>query len=119
MNSKDFCTEVGKQSGVPRDVVQKVFFHIISYGKKIIAEGDYWRLPGLGKFWCANLKPTKYLDRFELAKGRQVYHDLPARRRIKFKFAPYASANHEVGLDPSKLHMGVEPLEDDDADPTS
>jgi nucleoid DNA-binding protein len=94
----EFAAAVAKKlgKGWSRDNVQKVLAACIGYGKDIIQEGDTWRLPGLGKFFCVDLPATQHLDRFKLAEGKRVMHDLPPRKRVKFKFQPYSSANEQV-----------------------
>jgi hypothetical protein len=92
LNSKTFCLLLGKRVGISRDMAHKVLAEAIKLGMEIIKEGDFWRLPGLGKIYCLKVPPSRYLDRFKLAEGKEVWHDLPARKRIKCRFTPYASA---------------------------
>lgn len=72
--------------------VFRLFVECINYGKEIIAQGDEWRLPGLGKFYLTDLPP-----RTQTADGRMV-RDLNAhpRQKIKCKFSAFKSATQAV-----------------------
>jgi hypothetical protein len=119
MNSKEFNTGVGRKCGIPRDTVQKVITAMVDYAKEIMAEGDTWRIPGLGNMYCMDVPAGRYLDRFHSTPGKEIWLDFPARKRIKMKFSPYCSANKDVmeAENPEDCGLSVAE-EDDDSDTT-
>lgn len=70
--------------------VFRIFLACIAFGKDIIANGDEWRLPGLGKFYCVELP-----DRTRNAEGRMV-RTLEGKKKVKCKFASFKSATEGV-----------------------
>jgi len=74
--------------GIPQEEVFRTFLACIAYGKEIMASGDEWRLPGLGKLLCTKLPP-----RTMNGEGRMV-RDLDAapRTQVKCRFSAFKSA---------------------------
>lgn len=70
--------------------VFRVFLACIAYGKEIIAQGDEWRLPGLGKLFCTELP-----ERTPGPDGRMV-RTLDGKKKVKCKFASFKSATEGV-----------------------
>lgn len=84
MKTRTFCGQVAKRLGVAQEVVFSVLTECISYGKEIIAVGDEWRLPGLGKFYCQEL-PSRN------SAGERTL-DNTSGKKVKCKFTPFKSA---------------------------
>lgn len=71
--------------------VFRVFLACIAYGKEIIAQGDEWRLPGLGKIYCTELP-----ERTPGPDGRMIRTLYGGKKKVKCKFASFKSATESV-----------------------
>lgn len=92
MKTRDFCARVAREIGASQEEVFRIFVACIKTGKDLMAEGDEWRLPGLGKLYCTELAPRtpdpitgdlrRTLDAFKITPGK----------RVKCKFTAFKSA---------------------------
>lgn len=48
---------MSQTTGLPPEQVFNLFVAMITEGKRVMARGDEWRLPGLGKLYCVDLPP--------------------------------------------------------------
>lgn len=100
MKTRDFCSLVAKtlkdnpegHREYSQDEVFRLFLTFVEVGKKVLASGDEFRLPGLGKLYCTDIP-----DRVELPNGTKV-RDLDAwqaaqgpKKKIRCKFSPFKS----------------------------
>jgi hypothetical protein len=93
MKTREFCGAVAKKIGVPQEDVFRIFLACIAHGKELMAHGDEWRLPGLGKLYCTKLPPRKMNS-----EGRMVRNlDAVPRTQVKCRFGVFKSALPAVG----------------------
>lgn len=67
-----------------------VFTTCIKVGKDLMAQGDEWRLPGLGKLFCTDL-PERRKDQDGVEKrDLDLYEAAPLpKKKIECKFASF------------------------------
>jgi hypothetical protein len=81
-----------------QEEVFRVFAACIGFGKEIIAQGDEWRLPGLGKFYCQELPPRVPDESGKLKRSMDAWEDDP-KKKIRCKFTTFKSATDAVNED--------------------
>jgi hypothetical protein len=90
MKTRDFCSRVAHELGCSQDFIFHVFTACIKVGKDIMAQGDEWRLPGLGKFFCTAL-PERRRDKDGIDRRDLDLHEadpLP-KKKVECKFSPF------------------------------
>ena len=123
MKTRPFVAQVAKNVCMSQEDVFKVFTACIAYGKEILAEGDEWRLPGLGKLFYVNLPPCPSSP----DQNRQDAAGPPTpRKRVRCRFSAFPSTKEAL------RHLSAEfdsqegyqqallaPTGDDDTPPTT
>ena len=90
MKTRDFCGRVARELGTSQDFVFHIFTTCIKVGKDIMAQGDEWRLPGLGKLFCVTL-PDRRKGRDGTERRDLDLHEEapPPKKKVECKFASF------------------------------
>lgn len=74
-----------------------IFLACIDHGKQILSQGDEWRLPGLGKFFCTELPPRVAIQDGMQARSLDAWAPLPdAKKKVRIKWSSFKSALRAV-----------------------
>lgn len=93
MKTRDFCARVARNTDASQEDVFRIFLACVQHGKEIIAQGDEWRLPGLGKVYCSELPPRTLDSTGRLVRDLDSWETAPApKKKVRCKFSAFKSA---------------------------